>query len=141
MTAVNFFNNQKQPTNLYQKIKKKDEKMHERNNRYRVDHLTKEEEKHALYLLTMAGHYLEGFIDCIDELDNYGVIGKKHNLNIVKEDLLVAQKFFIMEALKQGEEVSLERQNQQKLIENFMQKITKTNLNNLYKIINFAEKL
>ena len=34
MTAVNFFNNQKQPTNLYQKIKKKDEKMHERNNRY-----------------------------------------------------------------------------------------------------------
>lgn len=69
------------------------------------------------------------------------MIGKKHNLNIVKEDLLVAQKFFIMEALKQGEEVSLERQNQQKLIENFIQKITKTNLNNLYKIIKFAEEL
>ena len=46
-----------------------------------------------------------------------------------------------MEALKQGEEVSLERQNQQKLIENFIQKITKTNLNNLYKIIKFAEEL
>lgn len=71
MTAVNFFNNQKQPTNLYQKIKKKDEKMHERNNRYRVDHLSEDEEKHALYLLTMAGHYLEGKLTVIKFLQKY----------------------------------------------------------------------
>ena len=143
MKAVNFFkNNQSVVSNpLYKKILNKEEKMHQRNNRYKIDHLSEEEQKHALYLLTLAGHYLEGFIDCLDELDNYSILGKKHNLNLVKGDLLIAQKFFIMEALKEGEDVSLYRQQQQVVIEKFMQKITTLDLKKLYELLKFTEEL
>lgn len=146
MTAIAYFNapadlEPRRVTGKYLEITKKSAKTHERKNRVRHDHLTEEEKKKVSFTLTMSSHYLEGFIDCLDELENLKVLGKEHDLLTVREKLLKALEFFYKEAMRGGEEMEMARVQQQKRIEATIKTLNQMDLNRLDKVIEFVNGL
>lgn len=146
MTAIEFFNAPKDleyrpVTSKYLKIAQKTAKAEERKNRIRHKYLSEEEKKRALFLLTMSSHYLEGFTDCLDNLENLKVLGKEHDLLTVREKLLKALEFFYKEAMRGGEEMEMARVQQQKRIEATIKTLNQMDLNRLDKVIEFVNGL
>ena len=143
MTAVEFFYNKNisKPTPQYVKILKKDVKAEKRKNRFRADHLSKKDEKRVWHLLALSGHYLEGFIDCLDEMEALGILGKQHDLITARNKLLEGQKFFLNHAIEKGEEVFMARQEIQKAIEKLMNAILNMDIDDLSKFLNLAENI
>lgn len=142
MDTIAYFNGHLPPlTQQFKKIIKKDLKREERKQRIRLEQLTQEQYKRALYLTTITQHYIEGYNECIDELTALGVLGKENKLVDTQKQLLKVQEIFLNETIKQGEESFMKRQNQQIKFQKFFHNIATANLDELYAIMNFAENV
>lgn len=145
--ATAFFNGYIPPyedkpiTQQFKKITAKDLKYEHKKQQIRAKHLSPKEQDKMLYLLTLSSHFLEGFIDCLDEIENLGCLGKEHDLIRVREKLLNAQSFFLKEAIDKGEETFMARQEQQKDIEALIKSLTELNLEQLHAVMNFASNV
>lgn len=151
MNAIHYLNGDLPSSNLpsskipvskiFNKIQSKEDKWKERKQSVRHSHLSPKEKDKVLYLLTLSSHYVEGFIDCLDELENMKVIGKENDMILVREKLLKAQKFFIEEALRGGEETFMARQEQQKRFEALLDLLPTLNIDKFHSLLNYAENL
>lgn len=147
MKSVPFFNGYiepygyTEPTQQYKKIAKKEKKWENKKQTIRHKHLTEAEKKKVMHIVTLSSHYLEGFIDCLDELENLQVLGKENDMLRVREKLLKAQEFFIKEALNQGEDTYMMRQQQQKRMESLIKSIMELNISKFDDLLNYAENL
>ncbi len=151
MNAVTYFNGyippheEKTPTRKFHKILKKELKKElkneERKQRIRIDHLSEQEKQKVLFNLTLSSHYLEGFIECLDYLEEVKLLGSENDLLKARDKLLKAQEFFITEAMKGGEEMFMARQNQQIRFEKMFKAMVDMNLDQLDAMMNFAQNI
>lgn len=138
-TAVQFL--PKKITPLQIKLKQKMIKSFEKTQRIRTNHLSKEEEKRALFLVTVSQHYIEALVDCTDELVNMKLIGANHLITQARDEFLKLQDHFLNETLAKGNEVFMRRMAQQKRIEKLFESLHKLDIDQLDALLNFSENI
>lgn len=116
-------------------------KRHERANRVRTDHLTKEQHKKAVFITTIISHLSEFMVDCLDEIIAMGIIGKEHDFHQINAKCIHLSTHFLNHAVEQGEEKFMERQAQQIKFENLFKNIVNMNIDQLHALFNFAENI
>lgn len=116
-------------------------KKHERANRVRTDHLTKEQHYKAEVLAQMVFRLSEFMVDCLDEFINMGIVGHGHDFHNVKAQCLELSTYLLNHAVEQGEDRFMENQRQQIQFEQFFKNIINMKLDQIEALFNFAENI
>lgn len=131
----------KKITPLQIKLKQKMIKSFEKTQRIKTNHLSKEEEKRALFLITVSQHYIEALVDCTDELVNMQIIGANHLITQARNEFLKLQNQFLNGVMEKGEEVYMQRAQQQKRIEKLFESLHRLDIDQLDALLNFSENI
>lgn len=136
MNAVNFL----PKTDLQIKYLKKNKIREEKEQRYRIP-ADPAKRKRLAHLITLTAMSIELLNDCIDEMRDMKVMGAKHLIVESQNELLNLQKMFIESAMSKGESAEIERIQQQKAFENFINHVSALNTKQFEILLNYTENL
>jgi len=140
MSAVDFLEPGKKVTPVQLKYLKKEQKRAEKDQRYHMP--TDPVKRNRLsHLITISALTIELLNDCVDEMIDMKVMGAKHLIVDSQKEFLKLQEMFITSAVEKGEAAEIERIQQQKAFEEFLNSVVKLSPVQFEKLLNYSENL